>query len=189
MGGAPGTAGRGGPAGHARSRALGGHRSQDPPKSRRDHPRCRRRPDHPPGAQGPALADGRGGCGGARCGPCPLDRRRVLRGAPRAAAISRRRRPGGTLPALIVRVDLRAGVVQVRSLAAETPPDRSLELWYIDAGAAPQSLGLVPGGTARLPIPAALRASTENATFAVTVEPKGARRMESRPARPSIRAA
>lgn len=80
---------------------------------------------------------------------------------------------GGTLPALIVRVDLRAGVVQVRSLAAETPPERSLELWYIDAGAAPQSLGLVPGGTARLPIPAALRTRTETATFAVTVEPKG----------------
>ncbi|GJE10924.1 anti-sigma factor [Methylobacterium longum] len=80
---------------------------------------------------------------------------------------------GGTLPALIVRVDLRAGVVQVRSLAAETPPERSLELWYIDAGAAPQSLGLVPGETARLPIPAALRTRTETATFAVTVEPKG----------------
>lgn len=79
---------------------------------------------------------------------------------------------GGALPALIVRVDLDGGTVQVRSLAAEAPPDRSLELWYIGAGAPPRSLGLVTDA-ARLTLPAPLRAPAEGASFAVSVEPKG----------------
>ncbi|MEE7457780.1 hypothetical protein MPAR168_03330 [Methylorubrum populi] len=92
---------------------------------------------------------------------------------------------GGALPALIVRVDLKAGVVQVRSLAAETPPDRSLELWYINAGSAPQSLGLVSAETASLPIPADLRPGTVSTTFAVTVEPPGGA-PEGKPTGPAI---
>lgn len=80
---------------------------------------------------------------------------------------------GGALPALIVRVDIDSGTVQVRSLAAETPPDRSLELWYVGAGAAPRSLGLVTDAAARRPIPAALRADAEGVSLAVSVEPKG----------------
>ncbi|MCJ2014047.1 anti-sigma factor domain-containing protein [Methylobacterium sp. J-076] len=80
---------------------------------------------------------------------------------------------GGALPALIVRVDLGSGMVQVRSLAAEAPPDRSLELWYVGAGAAPRSLGLVTDAGARLPVPPALRAGAEGASLAVSVEPKG----------------
>lgn len=80
---------------------------------------------------------------------------------------------GGSLPALIVRVDLASGVVQVRSLTAQAPPDRSLELWYINEGDAPRSLGLVTDANASRPIPASLRAGVDNAKFAVTVEPKG----------------
>ncbi|KMO17381.1 anti-sigma factor [Methylobacterium platani] len=78
---------------------------------------------------------------------------------------------GGTLPALIVRVDLDGRTVQVRSLAAETPPDRSLELWYVGAGSAPRSLGLV--GDASLTLPAGLRGVADGASLAVSVEPKG----------------
>ncbi len=80
---------------------------------------------------------------------------------------------GGALPALIVTVDLGGGTVQVRSLAAETPRDHSLELWYVGAGAAPRSLGLVTDATARRPIPAALREGAEGGSLAVSVEPKG----------------
>ncbi|MGV7033599.1 anti-sigma factor [Methylobacterium symbioticum] len=80
---------------------------------------------------------------------------------------------GGGLPALIVRVDLAGGSVQVRSLAAETPPDHSLELWYVGAGAAPRSLGLVGAAEGRLTLPAALRTGLEGASLAVSVEPKG----------------
>ncbi|BCM85057.1 anti-sigma factor [Methylobacterium indicum] len=78
---------------------------------------------------------------------------------------------GGTLPALIVRVDLGGQTVQVRSLAAETPPDHSLELWYVGAGAPPRSLGLV--GPSRLTLPAGLGGVADGASLAVSVEPKG----------------
>ena len=80
---------------------------------------------------------------------------------------------GGALPALIVRVDLDRGRVHVRSLAAETPPDRSLELWYIHAGTAPRSLGLITDATETLTVPSDLRSDAPDATLAVTVEPKG----------------
>ncbi|CAO4146814.1 Regulator of SigK [Methylorubrum aminovorans] len=80
---------------------------------------------------------------------------------------------GGALPALIVRVDLDSGTVQVRSLAAEAPPDRSLELWYVTTGAAPRSLGLVTNATARIPVPVALSADVKGVKLAVSVEPKG----------------
>lgn len=82
---------------------------------------------------------------------------------------------GGELPALVVRVDTRAGAVQVRALGAERPPqDRSLELWYIGPGGTPRSLGLVDEGSTRLTVPAAVRgAALEGGTIAVTVEPKG----------------
>lgn len=81
---------------------------------------------------------------------------------------------GGELPALVVRVDTRAGTVQVRPLAAEAPRDRSLELWVVPASGAPRSLGLVrdAGGT-RLPLPAGDRALLDGASLAVTLEPPG----------------
>lgn len=79
---------------------------------------------------------------------------------------------GGALPALIVRVDLADGTVQVRSLAAEAPPDRSLQLWYVGGNAAPRSLGVLTDA-ARLSLPASLPGPAEGATLAVSVEPKG----------------
>lgn len=82
---------------------------------------------------------------------------------------------GGDLPALIVRVDTRAGVVQVRPVRAEVPADRSLELWFVAAGAAPRSLGLIDAADRkRLAIPEALRGSAlVGGTLAVSVEPAG----------------
>ena len=96
-----------------------------------------------------------------RFGPTP-DRSALL------AVVNR----SGELPALIVRVDLTGGTVQVRSLAAERPSGRSLELWSILPGEAPRSLGLVAGDVTRLVIPAGARAP-EGATIAVTLEPAG----------------
>ena len=82
------------------------------------------------------------------------------------AAVNR----GGDAPALIVRVDLASGRVFVRPVAAETPAGKSLELWYIGAGAAPKSMGWV-GARDTLALPAG--ASVDTANFAVTVEPAG----------------
>jgi anti-sigma-K factor RskA len=78
---------------------------------------------------------------------------------------------GGDAPALIVRVDTAARTVYVRPLAAETPTGRSLELWYINAGQAPKSLGLVQNASARLPLPDDL--ARNKVTIAVTSEPQG----------------
>jgi anti-sigma-K factor RskA len=78
---------------------------------------------------------------------------------------------GGDQPALIVRVDLASGAVFVRPVAAESPSGKSLELWYIGAGKAPKSMGVVNNDVIKMPLPAGL--SLEKATFAVTIEPKG----------------
>jgi anti-sigma-K factor RskA len=82
---------------------------------------------------------------------------------------------GGDMPALIVRIDLRQGVVRVRSVTAEAPPGRSLELWYIGASqAAPKSLGILTRTPRPIAIPAALReGGAEGASIAVSVEPVG----------------
>ena len=79
----------------------------------------------------------------------------------------------GDLPALIVRVDARAGTVQIRSVAAETPADRSLELWSIAPGSAPRSLGVVGAGTTRISLPGGPGSISSDVTLAVTVEPPG----------------
>jgi len=76
---------------------------------------------------------------------------------------------GGTLPALIVRVDTRTGIAQVRPVNAEAPTDRSLELWYVGAQG-PKPLGLVAAGQSQVRLPAG---SAANGVIAVSVEPPG----------------
>lgn len=93
--------------------------------------------------------------------PAPID-------APSYVAVVNR---GGDQPALIVRVDLASGSVFVRPVAAQAPEGKSLELWYIDAGKAPKSMGVVGDNTMQMPLPAGLK--PEKASFAVTIEPKG----------------
>ena len=83
------------------------------------------------------------------------------------AAVNR----GGDAPALIVRVDLASGRVFVRPVGAETPPGKSLELWYIAGASAPKSMGLVGAASENLALPS--QAGIEKAKFAVTVEPSG----------------
>lgn len=79
----------------------------------------------------------------------------------------------GDLPALVVRVDPRAGIVQVRSLAAETPAGRDLELWSIARGEAPRSLGVLGEGATRIALRQGEAGLVDGVTLAVTVEPKG----------------
>lgn len=95
---------------------------------------------------------------------------RPLPEAPGLVAVVNR---SGELPALIVRVDPRAGTVQVRELAAEIPAGRSLELWSIVAGGTPRSLGVLAPGPTRAAVPAEDRPRLGGATIAVTVEPSG----------------
>jgi anti-sigma-K factor RskA len=78
---------------------------------------------------------------------------------------------GGDAPALIIRVDMASRTVYVRPVSAETPSGRSLELWYINAGQAPKSLGLVRNAPSRLALPEDPAAN--KVTLAVTSEPPG----------------
>lgn len=78
---------------------------------------------------------------------------------------------GGDAPALIIRVDTASRTVYVRPVSAETPSGRSLELWYINAGQAPKSLGLVQNAPSRLALPEDPAAN--KVTLAVTSEPPG----------------
>lgn len=82
------------------------------------------------------------------------------------AAISR----GGDKPAMLVRVDLAAHKVSIVPVSAETPPDRSLELWYIGDDKTPRAMGLLDKGPSTMAMPDGTRAG---ATFAVSVEPPG----------------
>ena len=80
----------------------------------------------------------------------------------------------GDLPALIVHVDTSSETVTIRSVAAETPADRVLELWYVAAGQAPRSIGLLDRPETRAALPAAAQAGDLTAaTWAVSVEPRG----------------
>lgn len=76
---------------------------------------------------------------------------------------------GGTLPALIVQVDMRTGLAQVRPVGAEAPADRSLELWYVGAQG-PRPLGLVGAGQSQVRLPAG---TAPDGVIAVSVEPPG----------------
>ena len=77
---------------------------------------------------------------------------------------------GGALPALVLRIDTETGTAEVRPVGAETPAGKSLELWYIGAGAAPKAIGLVGAAATRIALPAETAA---NGLIAVTVEPPG----------------
>lgn len=76
---------------------------------------------------------------------------------------------GGALPALIVRVDTRTGIAEVRPIQAETPANRSLELWYVGAQG-PKPLGLISADRSRVQLPAG---APPDGVIAVSVEPPG----------------
>ncbi len=81
---------------------------------------------------------------------------------------------GGDLPALIVHVDLKKQVLAVQAVAAQTPDDRSLELWLIAGASPPTSAGLLEGTGSTKVLPSGFdRSNIINATFAVSVEPRG----------------
>lgn len=81
----------------------------------------------------------------------------------------------GAAPAILVNVDTGIGIVTAQSLAAEAPPERSLELWYIGEGQQPLSLGVMDEVGARIQVATADIANfnPDGAVFAITDEPRG----------------
>ena len=87
-------------------------------------------------------------------------------------------------PAFEVTVNLDRQELTVRPVAAQTPPGKAYELWIIDPKlGAPRSLGVIGETTRAANLKAYDRAVVADATYAVTVEPPGARPPASRPVR------
>jgi len=80
---------------------------------------------------------------------------------------------GGHEPALIAEVDTRTGIIRVRSVAAETPPGKSLELWHVAEGHEPRSLGILNASLNAQTIEDVPSAEPVSGMIAVTVEPEG----------------
>ncbi len=81
----------------------------------------------------------------------------------------------GTQTALLLTIDPASGTVVAHPVQLSAPAQRSLELWWIAAGSAPQSVGLIdPGRPLRARIGANMR--LEGGTFAVSLEPLGGSR-------------
>ena len=78
---------------------------------------------------------------------------------------------GGHEPALIAEVDTATGTIRVRSVTAETPAGRSLELWHVPDGEAPRSLGILQAGLNAKTVKDL--AGAVNGIIAVSVEPEG----------------
>lgn len=79
----------------------------------------------------------------------------------------------GREPALIAEVDTTTGIIRIRSLRAEQPAGRSLELWHVAEGGQPRSLGLLQVNADGQRIVGEPSAGPVNGVIAVTVEPEG----------------
>jgi anti-sigma-K factor RskA len=79
----------------------------------------------------------------------------------------------GREPALIAEVDTATGVITVRSLHAETPPGRSLELWHVAENHEPRSLGILKAGLDAQTIQDLPASGPVDGVIAVSVEPEG----------------
>ena len=78
----------------------------------------------------------------------------------------------GREPALIAEVDTVAGIIRVRTLTAQTPQGRSLELWHVPEGEAPRSLGVLTAGLDAQTIRSG-GGAPRGGIIAVSVEPEG----------------
>jgi anti-sigma-K factor RskA len=77
--------------------------------------------------------------------------------------------PDGGKPAFILTVDTVKSTLSIRRVADAAPADKSYELWAVEPGAAPKSLGVVEQAAYIRPLPY----KPQDLVFAVSLEPKG----------------
>lgn len=75
----------------------------------------------------------------------------------------------GAAPKFVATVDVARGTLSIRRVGEAPPPDKSYELWAVEPGQAPESLGLVDEAR----ISRALGHSPSDLTLAISLEPKG----------------
>lgn len=74
----------------------------------------------------------------------------------------------GKAPAFVLTVDTVKNTLTVRRVADAAPQDKSYELWAVEPGSQPKSLGVVEASLKR-----SLPYDTKDLVFAVSLEPKG----------------
>ncbi len=75
----------------------------------------------------------------------------------------------GESPAFVLTVDTKSNTLTIRRVGEAAPPDNSYELWAVEPGAKPKSLGLVEQASATRTLPY----SPNDLVLAVSLEPKG----------------
>jgi anti-sigma-K factor RskA len=89
-------------------------------------------------------------------------------------------------PAMLVTFDAKHGTLTLKRLGDfREQPDRSLQLWALPPGAAPQSLGVVEGGGV-IRLPAAEGQLRQVPALAISLEPKGGVPLGSGPTGPVL---
>jgi anti-sigma-K factor RskA len=77
--------------------------------------------------------------------------------------------PDGGKPAFVLTVDTAKNVLSIRRVTDAAPADKSYELWAVEPGQQPKSLGVVEQASFTRPLPY----SPQDLVFAVSLEPKG----------------
>ena len=84
-------------------------------------------------------------------------------------------KPASGPTAFVATLDRKRRIMTVSPGAAPAPKGKSLELWMIPPGGAPQALGVIPSDrSAKMPMPEAFEGSGDTPiVLAVSLEPKG----------------
>jgi anti-sigma-K factor RskA len=77
--------------------------------------------------------------------------------------------PDGGAPAFVLTVDTAKGTLSIRRVAEAAPADKSYQLWAVEPGAPPKSLGVVEAASYTRDLPY----GPKDLVFAVSLEPKG----------------
>ena len=77
--------------------------------------------------------------------------------------------PDGGAPGFVLTVDTAANTLTIRRVVDAPADDRSFELWAVEPGATPQSLGIVEQASLTVDLPY----QPEGLVFAISDEPKG----------------
>ncbi|HVY20424.1 MAG TPA: anti-sigma factor [Bauldia sp.] len=77
--------------------------------------------------------------------------------------------PDGGKPAFVLTVDTAKNTLSIRRVADAAPPDKSYELWAVEPGQNPKSLGVVDQASFTRPLPY----SPKDLVFAISLEPRG----------------
>jgi anti-sigma-K factor RskA len=75
----------------------------------------------------------------------------------------------GAAPKFVATVDVAKGTLSIRRVGEAPPPDKSYELWAVEPGQAPESLGLVDEAS----LSRTIEYSPADLTLAISLEPKG----------------